>query len=345
MPKRDLESLRLLTEHFEFIRNLLTSDSGVQFKTAVILLDSVADTLMYDIALREFDRQSAVAAIRRPKYDPQRREKIRRDFREKLSVTRDLDLIAEPERTVLQIGHSYRNAAYHRDSHNPRVSGLFGRVLLSTVMDLFVNFFDVGITVGGVHESWLEPYGIRGSSFSFAAASRAVAVRLTDGIEFSLAELRSALEEDLTVRVGTNEQRIIRLPPPFDAHVDEGLKRAEFDKKFPQETFFGELHELHYKIVGRDSGNVSPKQYMETEDAANARITSALASFTPMASLATLQAIKDSRRLAKAQNVSALLLGYEDLDSKLNSLEDALDGLEEAVDKALEYVDNLRRGK
>lgn len=345
MLKTNLDSLRLLTEQFKLIRDLLQAPSAVQAKAALILLDSIADTLMYDVALREFDCQSSLASIQRPRYDPGRRDKIRRDFGAKLTVVRDLDLITNQNATVLRIGHSYRNAAYHRDTHNPRVTGLITRVLLLTTMQLYVDYFDNGISVGGVNEPWLAVYGIKGSLFSFAGVSSAVAVTLTKGMNMPLAELRAALEEDIRERVTAIEQRITSLAIPSPDALDDGLKRAEFDQKFPKEIFFAELHELHYKIVAGDSKDLTRMQYVEAEEAAHIRLNSALIDFTPTASLATLQAIKNSHRLGKARNVAALLLGYEDSDSKLNTLESALDSVEEALDRAAEHLENLRRGK
>ena len=90
MSKTNLERLRLLTEQLELARNLLETTSAVQAKAALILTDSIADTLMYDVCLQEFDRQATLAAIMRPKYDPERREKIRRDFKPRLNVAREL---------------------------------------------------------------------------------------------------------------------------------------------------------------------------------------------------------------------------------------------------------------
>ena len=63
MPKTDLERLRLLTQQFELIRNLLVTTSEVGAKAAIILLESIADSLMYDICLQEFDRQAELASI------------------------------------------------------------------------------------------------------------------------------------------------------------------------------------------------------------------------------------------------------------------------------------------
>jgi len=300
---------------------------------------------MFDRCLREFDRQASLAAIQRPKYDPERREKIRRDYRQKLSIALDLGLITEHNAAVLRVGHSYRNAAYHRDSHNPRVSGLFGRILLSTTVQLFADYFDIGITVGGVNEGWLAAYGIESRSFSLARASSAIAAKLKQEMETPLDECMDAFEEDIRERVAAIEQRIARLGLPSPEYLDEGLKRAEFQERFPQEMFFAELHELHYRIVKKEGKKVTPKQYQRVEKATNDKLEAAIDNFTSTASLATLQAVKHSRRLAKSQSIAALLKGYEDLDNKLDCLEIAMDSVEEALDKAAEYAEDQRRGK
>ena len=93
MPKTDLDRLRLLTQQFELIRNLLVTTSEVGAKAAIILLESIADSLMYDICLQEFDRQAELASIQPRMYDSELRDKIRRDFSQKLGVAHDLELI------------------------------------------------------------------------------------------------------------------------------------------------------------------------------------------------------------------------------------------------------------
>src|SRR5262249_54128834 len=41
--------------------------------------------------------------------------------------------------TVLRIAHRYRNAIYHRDSHNPALVGILARLMLQATCSLFVS--------------------------------------------------------------------------------------------------------------------------------------------------------------------------------------------------------------
>jgi hypothetical protein len=265
---------------------------------------------------------------------------------QKLTVARELGLVTEQNATVLRIGHSYRNAAYHRDSHNPRISGLLGRILLSSTLQLFADNFDSGISFGGVRsQGWLASYGIEGTSFSLRGASSAIALKLKYGMDVPLPECRDVFTVDIRERVADVEKRIAKLGIPSPDDVDEGLKRAEFEQQFPKESYSAELHKLNYQIVSGERDAVTTQRYKEAEESSQTKLSGALKAFTPVASLATLRAVKDSRRLAKAQNIAALLQGYEDLDNKLSVLGSALDGVEEALDRAAEYLEDLRRGK
>src|SRR5215470_3858970 len=162
------QRLRLLVEQLEMIRGLLDGGSSVDAKVAIILLDNVADSLMYRRCLQEFERDSALALIRRPRFTLAKQRDARRDFKAKVNLLNGIDFISAEDATVLKIGHSYRNAAYHRDSHNPRVTNELGRLLFAAVSNLFRSYYDNGVSSGGfASEQWLSKYGLRTDFISF----------------------------------------------------------------------------------------------------------------------------------------------------------------------------------
>jgi hypothetical protein len=156
------ERLRLLVEQLEMIRGLLDRGSGVDAKVSIILLDNVADSLMYRRCLQEFEKDSELAMIRRPRFTPAKQSEALWDFKTKVNLLNGVGFMSAEDAAVLKIGHSYRNAAYHRDSHNPRVTNELGRLLFAAVSSLFRSYYDNGVSSGGfAPEQWLSKYGLQ----------------------------------------------------------------------------------------------------------------------------------------------------------------------------------------
>jgi hypothetical protein len=175
MLDTSIERLRLLTEQLEMIRRLLDNDSPVDVKVAIILLDNVADSLMYRYCLQEFESDSAISIVIKPRFTLKKRDEALRDFKAKANLLNSIAVLTREDSMILKIGHSYRNAAYHRDSHNPRVTNKLGRLLFVSVCNLFTSYYKNGVSVGGKEEKWLLRYGVRSNLINLEAVARIIA--------------------------------------------------------------------------------------------------------------------------------------------------------------------------
>jgi hypothetical protein len=340
------ERLRLLVEQLEMIRGLLDGGSGVDAKVAIILLDNVADSLMYRRCLQEFEEDSELAMIRRPRFTLAKQSEALRDFKAKVNLLNGIGFMSAEDATVLKIGHSYRNAAYHRDSHNPRVTNELGRLLFGSVSSLFRSYYNNGVSSGGfAPEQGLSKYGLRNDFMSFKGASASIASKLMEGIAITFAEAQEAFQHDVTSRVEEIEREITKLPISGDVDLDEGLRRAEFSESYPHEQFSEKLRELNYRIVAGEAEPVDAKQYRAAQKSANRKMEKELTKFVPVCSAKLLKTLKSITTLKQVKNVSALLYAYQDLDSKLTQFEDSVEQLAIVFDRLIQREIDIRRGK
>jgi hypothetical protein len=340
------ERLRLLVEQLEMIRGLLDGGSGVDAKVSIILLDNVADSLMYRRCLQEFEKDSELAMIRRPRFTLAKQSEALRDFKAKVNLLSGIGFISAEDAAVIKIGHSYRNAAYHRDSHNPRVTNELGRLLFSAVSALFKSYYDNGVSSDGfASEPWLSKYGLRTDHISFREASTSIATKLVEGIEIPFQEAQDAFQQDITSRIEEIEREIAKLPIKGDAVLDEGLRRAEFSERHPYEQFSEKFLEMNYRIAAGNGESVDDKEYRAAKKSANRKMEKALKDFVPICSLKLLKKLKSTNRLKSATDASSLLSAYQDLDSKLSKFEDSVEQLDIAFDRAIQHAIDIRRGK
>jgi hypothetical protein len=105
-----------------------------------------------------------------PRYPKRLRAEAKKNFATRVDVAReltyidrfvgdDMPLVDDVDKTVLLIGHAYRNAAYHRDTHNPAVIASLGRLLFAAVTRLVVRSQSASLGVGSRGER-LEQFGV-----------------------------------------------------------------------------------------------------------------------------------------------------------------------------------------
>jgi hypothetical protein len=123
-------SLFLALEQLDGIRELLKAGSPVKARMALILLDGLADAMLFR-RLEQLYEASEEPLVRHkmPRYSARDRNLTRQRFSRRVEMARQLTevdrwvgdgepLIDEPDAAVLKVGHSYRNDAYHEDVHN-----------------------------------------------------------------------------------------------------------------------------------------------------------------------------------------------------------------------------------
>jgi hypothetical protein len=213
-----LDHFILCAEHLEVARELLTSGSPAKERMAVILLDGLTDAFLYRrlSTLYRFIEEGWWYRARMPSYPKSLRDRATAEFHTRLKLARpktyydeyvfdDTPFIGDTDVTVLQIGHAYRNDAYHRDRHNPDVIGVIGRLMLGAASRLFARAQpgNIGIGVTPHDAARLDAHGLEAEDgfFSLRRGAEALGNRLIQGLDITVAALADQLANDLEYRL------------------------------------------------------------------------------------------------------------------------------------------------
>lgn len=338
----NIEALKLLAEQLQLTRTFLTAGNPIEAKVTIILLDSLADSLMYNRCRQEFENDGRLAVIKRPRFSATKRREVLRDFKAKVNLLCSIDFLSYEDGTVFKIGHSYRNAAYHRDVHNPQVTQQLGRLLFMSVCNLVRSYYSRRVSSGGFQpQQWLAEYGLRTDYIEFPVAARTIVTQLLDGVSITLPSACAAFQQDINLRLRKIEERVLEL----EGWCDEGLKSAEFSDEHSGEEFFAELWEMNYLLATGAGGTVNRDEYIAAEVNATRRRDKAFQEFVPLCSVKVLEHLKKISDLNKPKTVSALLSAYQNLDSTLSRFEISLEQMDAAIDLAAERQSEIERGK
>lgn len=159
----DLDQFRITLQQLEIARELVLGRGETGCRVSLILLDNVAETILHRIIQSEFESDDFTRAFVPERYPPKARRQIERVFAEKLNAVAKARRLPVSVVTTLLILHTYRNAAYHRDTHNPVVLPLLARVALIAVADLFART-RAGIRISGPEAIRSPSTGLSGTA-------------------------------------------------------------------------------------------------------------------------------------------------------------------------------------
>lgn len=133
----------LFTEQLETCRDLLLLGSVPKARMALILLDNLAELLVFRLSERRFSDPLAPDAWP-ARYTNRQERAARRSFGARLEVVKAASpsLVTDSREAVIRVGHAYRNAAYHRDHHTDVVLHPLGSLLFEAVCALWVESHD-----------------------------------------------------------------------------------------------------------------------------------------------------------------------------------------------------------
>jgi len=246
-PYDDFGRFILGAEQLSVCRELLLSASTPKQRMAVILLDSLAEALLYRVMQEAFlYSDQAWFSDLLPLYPEKKRQRMRTHFAEKLKILREPSyaiavagypaIVTETDITTMAIGHSYRNAAYHRDTHNPAVLATIGKMFFKSVSALFVSAQHpgVGLYITKGQAARLSSVGIDLSEsklgheiLEYRDAAIGLISSLKDGMDVAAEDMALELAEDLESRLEDLKESIDYLrEAPGD--IDEHLEWMEF---------------------------------------------------------------------------------------------------------------------
>ena len=126
-----MEQFRLIVEQLEVSRQLILSKSLFKARMAIILLDNIADVLLYRRTSEMFADDDFAKKVLPQQFPRQLRKEAWKNFHIRLGLEKSDRPILPTDSVILGIGHRYRNAAYHKDEHNPAVTTMLARIIFT----------------------------------------------------------------------------------------------------------------------------------------------------------------------------------------------------------------------
>jgi len=361
----NFEELHVAVEQLELCQRLLRSRSHSRARAAVILLDHVADALMYRICVEEFGMQEFMEKVIPPSLPEKRRSRILFSFDEKASYLSARKRLFSPnEAAVLKVAHRIRNFAYHRNYHNPATISVVGRILYNTICAILPALFQRGTQTYSsrtFEQSWTKRYGVTASMSNFEDSLKSIAEQLSLQVTIGVARAARAMQSDLSARYRAM-QRTLRhwLALKNDKLLDEMLKLYEFadvhevelsELMTPIKMVRYAVHELYKDIPPEEwmKVEVSPAKRRELRrdmlvaergfKSGRRRLFQAFHQRVTAKSFRAMQ--REIHNLPSAPSLSSLLCSYDSIERRLTQGEIYVSRAEGDLDFAIDVA----RGK
>ncbi|MGP0592196.1 hypothetical protein ACTRXD_06590 [Nitrospira sp. T9] len=346
---RFLGALQLL----EVACGLMLSSQHEKSRMAIILLHSLAERLMFSEVIEKFDSDVSLSRVSVPNYTAQFRKKVLRYFDEKVDFCRNTaELISDADATIFKILNFYRNAAYHRDSHNPNVISSIARISFHATLRLFERTAgNSSVSIWGLSEeqsSSLTPFCQVENFIDYEKAAKEAAQKLGEKVAAFPSDIRSSFVADIKGRLAKLERmKTETLYCKTASDLDEIFKKSAFELKGIEDDLSLELKQLNYRITGQVSGAVpSWDEYQAAEQKYIEKMKAAYDSFIPEVTAATLDLISDKVQLLEGSaTLEAALSLYLQLDQSLVEVEVLAFHAERRIDLAVQLQLDIERGK
>lgn len=349
----DIEQFQLIVEQLEVCRDLILGGTVAKARMALILLDNAAEIILFRLSRQTLSRDRYFKWIMPERFSAAERRTVDRIFQAKLGLAHEEHSIEEPVVTILGILHSYRNAAFHRDTHNPSVVGTLARIAFRAVSDLFAH------TRGGIRASaaggyktelhWLSRYGLAKRFIDYEEAARVISERLAVDAEPSLEIVREQLASDIRSRIASIHHLVENeLPWKTANELNRVLKLFEFKDADPElEDRLSESYRgIVYKIASRQPVDVTPVELDGMEEKFRADYEARLEAYQQQLKYEDLGRLEArAEKLVEAPTLSHLLADYSETDSTLSTLERYLALAFGGWDRAVQLEIDRRRGK
>ncbi len=344
----DIEKYKLIIEQLEICKELINSASTPKARMALILLDNIADVIMYRYCISMFEYDDYYKKIVRPKYSPKEKKQILKYFEPKLAMIQKLGEIGSYEVTVLRVLHSYRNAAYHRDKHNPSVIIELSKIMFKAVCSLFVKIKQSNYSYEGFEkpQHWLTKYKLKTEGIVYKTASKVIVKKLMSGLIITLPKARSALLQDIQLRLLEIYKLRNEIHYTKDDEFDLLLKHYAFEDKNPPTIFGGDYQEMMYRISSGDKNIPGIEEYEKAEDIYSNKVQKAYQEYnSPLFSVVLIDIKQEMDHLKKQNNIHKVLDYYQKIDLKLSQIELYLDQAVNDIHAAILHQIDLKRGK
>lgn len=343
----DPEKFQEFIEILEICQAFVRSRSRVQVRLAIILLDNLAEVLMYYKCREILGYDDFIKQIVRPRYSQQDREKVERDFAGKVGfLSSKARLVSKHDATILRIGHSFRNAAFHRDEHNDEANKIIVRLEFEAACNLLCVAYGPGHISGGDESVvlWLRKYGIDQPYLEYGEASRQIISQLLDGVAVSKEEVGATLVHDLDERWNALVVNVLKELPLPELVLDEILKTEEFDSHFDYDSASESFREAR-RLIGEQKP-FPPQEYFKREQELSIEVRKAYDLFTPTLIWRDILRMKMTiRGLRRHKSADGVFSRYEKVSDLLAKAEHLFDSAIRKNDAAAEMASEIARGK
>ena len=243
-----MERFRLIYEQIEEAKRMLQTHSVLNLRMALILLDNVAELMMYrelewsfaHYGLFEHFREYAdnVPESMVPSYTEEERRDSEREFDPKLRIL-DLRLKKLPHDTaeILRVCHRLRTEAFHRGELRSQILITVTTLLLHTVAQLTTILKPGTYALRGGKPTadelaFMKRFGFEERQallLTMPEALAQMATKLVEGVDFQAKELSDALATDLVERIDDTLSNLISIgDPKNDEEADDQLQHSQF---------------------------------------------------------------------------------------------------------------------
>lgn len=358
--------LFLQLEQLEAVHDLLAAGSAARAQMALILLDGMADALIYRRLTRLYEATEDFFLRRSmPRFTQQDRVVARQRFNRRVEIAAQTELtsffgesprlLTEQEAAILKVAHRYRNSAYHEGAHHAGVVPSITSALFVVVASMIARTHPEGYMVGSIPPSriaQLRGWGYEtGSGLQVRQAADAVCDRFSSEFQVAPFAVRELLADDLEARA-TSVRKDVDWLRERGVDADEIVEGVELEAHYGADE---ELLDLRAKLdpltlaEESDYGELSQEQLDRTE-AALARLRERMDELERehkrRVTLGLIErAQRTASRLRRIAETHQILVTYSDVERPLAELERYVEQAVLIVDREIEHQRDLERGK
>lgn len=353
-------------EQLEAIYDLLAAESIARAQMALILLDGLADSLIYQRLTRLYEATEDFFLRRSmPRFTQRDREIARQRFNRRVEIAAQTELksffgesprlLTEPEAAILKVAHRYRNSAYHEGAHHAGAVSSIARTLFVVVARMIARTHPEGYMVGSIPPSriaQLRGWGYEtGPGLRVRQAAEGVCDHFSSEFEVDPLAVRETLADDLEARVASVRKDVQWLR-------ERGVDADQIVEGIELEAHYGadeELLDLRAKLdpvaLAEESGYGEPSQEkIEQMEAALVRLRERMVELErEHKRRVTLGLLERTRRVAShlrsGSETHRILGAYSEVERPLAELERYVEQAVLIIDREIERRRDLERGK
>lgn len=338
-------------DQLEACAGFIEEGGGPRLRMAIVLLDSLADNFLFrrlQIHVMRSD-EHGFSLFRRRRLNKRDLEALERSFPAKLlfvaemvrPVGEEADSLPESDVDILRISHRYRNSIYHRDTHNPAVVPVIGRLLFGATCRLFSVAHEAnwGLSVRDEEIGRYRDYGVESKGMLWPReAAQKVADKLQQRITVSGEEAVTTLSVDLRTRVDELREMLDYLPLE-GAALEQAVVWTEFWHRFGYDATLVRFANRADWWLRRDEPDqqVMRADVNVAQNGYNSRVLSLWKSYSATVSLAEIdRAAELAQTLGGLSDLALALHVYHEVDNRLTDLEDYLGDMVTEYDRQID---------